>query len=379
MHKQRKRYSLRPVWSPLMFLLEIPEQITVPVSRYIERGYYMRRGKRIISIMAACFLVAGSGYFSPLPANAATTTYYVSTSGNDSNNGQSKDKPFKTIDKALDKAKAGTTIYLMGGTYKSSSTFKLKENGSSSSPIKILNYNDQKPVIDFSGQPYADSSRGFQISGNYWYLEGLNIQNAGDNGIYISGSNNQIKDCFITKCRDTGLQMSNGASNNRIIKVTSTWNYDPKTDGENADGFAAKLNIGPGNVFENCTALNNSDDGFDFYSAGNAVKVYNSEASYNGKNSGNGQGFKVGGNFTADNHYLEGCVAIGNKARGYDQNNNTGAVTLKNCIGTNNNVNFNFPKAPASGKHNFNGCISNGGKKKDVIKGATIVNCSFNF
>ncbi|WP_394524158.1 right-handed parallel beta-helix repeat-containing protein [Lacrimispora sp. JR3] len=338
----------------------------------------MRKGKRIISIVTTCFMVAGLGYFGPLPANAASATYYVSTSGSDSNNGQSKDKPFKSIDKAIEKAEAGTTIYLMGGTFKSSKTFKLDENGNSGSPIKILNYDGQKPVVDFSSQPYKDSSRGFQISGNYWYIEGLTIQNAGDNGIYISGDNNQVKDCFITKCGDTGLQMSKGASNNRITKVTSTYNYDSKTDGENADGFAAKLSIGPGNVFENCTALHNSDDGFDFYSAGNAVKVYNSEASYNGKNSGNGQGFKVGGNYTADNHYLEGCTAIGNRARGFDQNNNTGAITLKDCTGIDNNVNFNFPKAPSSGKHFFSGCISKGGKNKDKIKGAKVVDCSFN-
>lgn len=338
----------------------------------------MKKVKRITSILMTCLVTASLISFQPLPANAASATYYVSTSGKDSNNGQSKDKPFKTIEKAISKADAGTTIYVMAGTYTSSSTFKLTKNGSSSAPIKIRNYNGQKPVIDFSSQPYADSSRGFQISGSYWQIEGLTIQNAGDNGIHISGKNNQIKDCFITKCGDTGLQMSNGAANNRIINVTSTYNYDSKTDGENADGFAAKLSVGPGNVFENCTALHNSDDGFDFYSAGNPVKVYNSEASYNGKKSGNGQGFKVGGNHTADKHYLEGCVAIGNKSRGFDQNNNTGAVTLKNCTGTNNNINFYFPKAPNSGKHDFNGCISNGGKKKDVIVGAKEVNCSFN-
>ena len=36
------------------------------------------------------------------------------------------------------------------------------------------------------------------------------------------------------KCRDTGLQISNGGGNNTISNVTSTYNYDPKTKGENA-------------------------------------------------------------------------------------------------------------------------------------------------
>lgn len=338
----------------------------------------MRKGKRITSIIMTCLMIASLCYFSQIPASAATTYYYVSPSGNDSNDGTTKDKPFKTLTKALSKANAGTTIFLMNGTHSYSSTFKLSANGTSGEPIKILNYSGHTPVVDFSGQPYADSSRGFQISGNYWIISGLTIKNAGDNGIHISGNNNRVQDCNISGCGDTGLQMSNGASNNRITRVTSTDNYDSKTNGENADGFAAKLDIGPGNVFENCTALNNSDDGFDFFRAGNAVKVYNCEASYNGKGDGNGQGFKVGGDYTADNHYLEGCVATGNKKRGYDQNNNTGYITLKNCTGTSNGVNFYFPKAPSSGKHQFTGCISVSGKSKDVIVGANVKDCSFN-
>lgn len=338
----------------------------------------MNKKKRITSIIMTCIMIASLCIITEFPSAAATTYYYVSPGGSDSNNGLSKDNPFQTLEKALSNAKAGVTIYLMDGTYQSSSTFKLSKNGTSSSPIKILNYSGQSPVVDFSSQTYADSSRGFQISGNYWVLSGLSIKNAGDNGIYISGSNNQVIDCNITGCGDTGLQLSNGASNNKITRVTSTYNYDSKTNGENADGFAAKLGIGSGNVFRNCTALYNSDDGFDFYSAGNAVKVYNSEASYNGNGDGNGQGFKVGGNYTADNHYLEGCVATGNKSRGYDQNNNTGHITLKNCTGTSNNVNFYFPTAPSSGKHKFTGCVSVSGNSKDVIVGAKSTNCSFN-
>lgn len=338
----------------------------------------MRKGKRIIRIIMTCVMTASLCYASQMPARAAAANYYVSANGSDSYDGLTKDKPFKTLTKALSNAEAGTTIYLMNGTYSNSSTLKLDKNGTSNAPIKILNYSGHRPVVDFSSQPYGDSSRGFQISGDYWIIAGIDIKNAGDNGIYISGNHNRVQDCFITKCGDTGLQMSNGASDNQITRVTSTYNYDSKTSGENADGFAAKLNIGPGNVFENCTALNNSDDGFDFYRAGNAVKLYNCEASYNGKGNGNGQGFKVGGDYTADNHYLEGCTAIGNKSRGYDQNNNTGYITLVKCTGTSNNVNFYFPKAPSSGKHKFTGCISASGKSKDVIVGATVTDCSFN-
>lgn len=338
----------------------------------------MKKGKKSISFILICAMFASLLWYKDVTVNAATTYYYVSTSGSDSNDGLTKSTPFKTLTKALTKAAAGTTIFLLNGTYSYSSTFKLTASGTSSAPIKILNYSGHTPVVDFSGQAESSSNRGFQISGNYWIIAGITIQNAGDNGIYISGAYNRVQDCFITKCHDTGLQMSNGASNNRITRVTSTYNYDSATNGENADGFAAKLTIGTGNTFEDCTALYNSDDGFDFYEAGNAVTVYDSEASYNGVADGNGNGFKVGGNYTADNHYLENCTATGNRSRGFDQNNNTGYITLVNCTGTSNYVNFYFPTAPASGTHKFTGCISVSGTSKDKIVGATVTNCSFN-
>jgi hypothetical protein len=338
----------------------------------------MRKGKKSIGLMMACLMATSVIGFSPLPAKAATTNYYVSGSGSDSNSGTSKNSAFKTLTKALSKAGSGTTIFVMNGTYSYNSTIKLTKNGTSSAPIKILNFSGHKPVIDFSRQKESSSNRGFQISGDYWIISGLTVKNAGDNGIFISGDHNRVQDCFITKCHDTGLQMSNGASYNRITRVTSTYNYDSSTDGENADGFAAKLSVGPGNVFENCIAEHNSDDGYDLYRATNAVKFYDCEANYNGTNSGNGQGFKVGGDYTADNHYLEDCTATGNKSRGFDQNNNTGAITLVNCKGIKNKVNFYFPKVPKSGKHKFTGCVSTSGKNKDKIAGATTSGCSFN-
>lgn len=336
----------------------------------------MKRGKRSISFLVVCFMAASLFSFYETPVLAATN-YYVSTSGSDSNAGTSTSKPFATIAQAVSKASAGSTLYVMSGTYSVSSTIKLSKSGTSSSPIKIVNYSGT-PVINFSSMSESSSNRGFQISGDYWSISGLSIKNAGDNGIYISGDHNTVSNCTITKCHDTGLQMSNGASYNTISYVTSTYNYDNATSGENADGFAAKLSIGPGNVFKNCIAEYNSDDGFDFYYAGNAVEVYDCEANYSGVDEGNGNGFKIGGKYTADNHYLEGCSATGNRLRGYDQNNNTGALTLVDCTGTSNKVNFYFPKAPSSGYHSFTNCVSSNGSSKDVIVGATTSGCSFN-
>ncbi len=77
--------------------------------------------------------------------------YYVSPSGNDSNSG-SEDAPFLNLSRAIEKAKAGTTIYLREGRYLPSVSnimkvkgesnvydcvFFLSANGTSQKPITI--------------------------------------------------------------------------------------------------------------------------------------------------------------------------------------------------------------------------------------------------
>jgi hypothetical protein len=75
-------------------------------------------------------------------------------------------------------------------------------------------------------------------------------------------------------CSDTGLQITANSSEagdamraayNTVINCDSYENYDEANAGENADGFAAKLYIGPGNVFRGCRAWNNADDGWDLF------------------------------------------------------------------------------------------------------------------
>ena len=130
-------------------------------------------------------------------------------------------------------------------------------------------------TIDFSEQPIDSTSRGIQVNGNYWYFYGIDVKGAGDNGMYIAGSYNIVENCTFHENQDTGLQIGRASSlqanvadwphNNLIKNCTSYNNYDYQTYGENADGFAAKLTCGEGNVFDGCIAYRNSDDGWDMY------------------------------------------------------------------------------------------------------------------
>ena len=106
-----------------------------------------------------------SGYIS------GGTSYYVSTSGSDSNNGKSADAPLKTISAANNKASSGDTIYLKrGDTWRSTDldadyAFTLK------SGVHYAAYGSgEKPVLSGSAKNYASNSWYETSSGSHiWY------------------------------------------------------------------------------------------------------------------------------------------------------------------------------------------------------------------
>lgn len=296
---------------------------------------------------------------------------YVSASGDDSNPG-TLELPFKTLTKAVSVSGPDTLIYMRGGVYYDSTTIRLNKTGQLNKYIKIWAYPGEKPILDFAGQPVSTSSRGIQISHNYWHLKGLEIRNAKDNGIYISAWYTIVENCVIHDCNDTGLQISGNGSYNLILNCDSYGNNDPLTNGENADGFAPKLDIGPGNVFRGCRAWNNADDGWDIYEGDEPVLIEDCWAFRNGFNiwgipnfQGDGNGFKLGGNFVAAAHKIVRSVAFDNKSKGFDQNNNTAGITLYNNTGwRNQSRNFSFPLTPTSGQHILKNNISYSGSNQ---------------
>jgi Right handed beta helix region len=82
---------------------------------------------------------------SPSVATHAAT-YYVATTGNNSNTGTSS-LPWRTVAYAVDRMVAGDTTYVKGGTY-NEGLIRFKRSGTSSAPIKLLNAPDQFPIID---------------------------------------------------------------------------------------------------------------------------------------------------------------------------------------------------------------------------------------
>jgi len=299
-------------------------------------------------------------------------TYFVSPVGTDLNDG-SKNNPFKTISFAVNKVVPGDSIILFSGVYNITATINISKSGTDASKLFLVCLDNGRALLDCSSMPYNSSNRGINLKANYWVIKNIDIKGAGDNGMNISGSNNLIEFCSFYENQDTGLQLSSGASSNRIINCDSYYNADPSNG--NADGFAPKLDVGTDNYFYGCRAWQNSDDGWDGYlrpSDNVNTVIENSWCFMNGylKNrsasSGNGNGFKMGGGDSSNKDSLRNNVTIknslcfDNRVKGYDQNNNYGSMILINCTGfRNGSHNFAIPgKVRATSKIEIKNCVS---------------------
>jgi pectate disaccharide-lyase len=337
---------------------------------------------------------------------SASSKNYIASSSGVSTGAGTLDTPYD-VATAVSKAVAGDTVYLRGGQYMMTAQLALSKGGSESAYIKVWAYpGDARVVLDFYNRGYsgsnASSERGVTITKSYYHLRGLDITHAGDNGMHISGSYNIIENCRFYKNCDAGLQITGSSVSegyNQIIDCDSYQNFDFKTSGGaggNADGFACKLTVGPGNKFIRCRSWENSDDAYDCYGSVNDIyfrdcwAMANGQASYNVTeypgstgyttvtNTGNGNGFKVGGNSCVGGAVLIGCVSTGHKImsssnKGFDQNNNVGRVYCFNCLSYNDGRGFSFPNnTDTRGEHLFYNNVVLSANNSNSIKSTSI-------
>ena len=134
---------------------------------------------------------------SALCAWAQAKTIHVASNGVEGAAG-TEDKPL-ALASALGSAAAGDTILMKGGIYAFAAqvTVDRARSGSAGKRICLFARTGEKPVLDFSSQPYAKEGnpRGLQIDGSYWHVRGLEVRGSADNGIYVSGSHNIVESC----------------------------------------------------------------------------------------------------------------------------------------------------------------------------------------
>lgn len=292
----------------------------------------------------------------------ASDALYVAPGGSSGADGTESDPT--TLTSAIDRIEPGGTIHMRGGTYSFSETvtIPLGDDGTAGDRTELSAYPGETPVLNFSAQSEDSANRGLALDASYWHVRGIVVEHAGDNGIFVSGSHNVIERTVTRFNRDTGLQLSRRVSStpesdwpahNLILSAESHDNAD--SDGEDADGFAAKLTSGPGNVFRYAVAHNNIDDGWDLYTKSETGPIgevtiedslaYENGVLSDGSQAGNGDrnGFKLGGEDIGVDHVITGNIAYDNGKHGFTYNRNTGSMTVSDNVSIGNEErNFNF-------------------------------------
>ena len=359
---------------------------------------------------------------------------HVATTGSDSNDG-SEEAPLLTIHKAVEMVQAGDRILIHEGTYMISERIKIPELPTSADKrCEMRAWPEDavgKVIIDGSAMHHTSNipfkqGRCIYVNhlANYWTFYGLTLQNAEDNGMKVEGSYNIIERCVFRWNNDTGLQIGmfkdwsieetksfpiSGAPEfnprfsycrfNKVINCDSYENADARTyngsdDYGDADGFAVKLFPGPGTEFHGCRAWTNSDDNWDLYMTYHPVVIdscwaYNAGRTTDGRDVGNGNGFKLGGGATSGGaafehsvgaHVVTNCVAFDNLKKGFDQNNAYEGMYILNCVGWGNAYNYRFSTEFKYGLMDIHNCVGWGAKENnhEFLSSGPVHNTDYN-
>jgi hypothetical protein len=351
---------------------------------------------------------------------ASAATYYVAPNGDDAGLGTIA-SPWKTFAKAQAMAVADDTVYFRGGAYvftggintcasmtDTVNVVTLNKSGQAGKLIRYWAYPGETPVFDFSKMTDNCRVKGFNVTGSFIHLKGLEITGAPQQpgnllnneswGLWISGSSNIFEYINSHHHMGPGVFISSG-SNNLVLNVDSHHNYDPYSRtgaGQNADGFGVHIGANrPGNILRGCRAWANTDDGYDTINANSVVTIENSWAWSHGYYpgtttsipAGNGNGFKVGGfgggySAGAPQHIARNNVAFNNKAAGFYANHHPVASFFYNNTGVNNHPNFNMLGVDSTGAAINLGILRNNlsylGTAVSNVAGADVANNSWN-
>ncbi len=140
------------------------------------------------------------------PLGVQSAELYVSPSGSDNNVG-TRNAPFRTIQRGVNQASAGTIIYVRGGVY--NEEIWIKSSGTASNPITLSNYPNEAPVID----PRFLRQVGVVVTGNYVRVTGFTIRNIKSD----STESNSMAAIKVIDCVGTIIE---GNRIDRVIGVT---------------------------------------------------------------------------------------------------------------------------------------------------------------
>lgn len=210
------------------------------------------------TLLALVCLLATT-FFAP-----AQNYYFVSTNGNDNNNGSSRE-PWRNIQYGLDQLKPGDFLYIKDGIY--FEKLRLNTSGKKNQLITIKAYNKNAVIID--GNNFNDSAPLFGAHNKSFYrIEGIHFKNCynldGGGGIYIDGYGDTIQ---IADCKFSNIAISrdpnkkpNYNTNQPVISFMGT--YAPQSIKNVLVTGVEIFNCQPG--YSECLSISGNAEFFEF-------------------------------------------------------------------------------------------------------------------
>ena len=233
----------------------------------------------------------------------------------------------------------GQQIVLVDGTYALDEAVRIDRgnSGTEEQPITLMSEPGARAVLDLEDS----DGGGIILRGDWWHLHGLEITNSASHQkpLHVQGHHNVIERIESHHNHEAGVQISGSStessemwpSYNTVVSSVSHNNADTEFTG--ADGFAAKLTVGEGNVFRWTISHHNIDDGYDLYAKSTegpigTVLIEESVAYGNGRLEddpeatvgADGQGFKLGGESQPGDHLLRNSISYDNVGNGVTSN-----------------------------------------------------------
>jgi hypothetical protein len=211
---------------------------------------HLLRFPQLLTVIAVCAQIF---VIEVIPGFALT--YYVTTTGSDSNSGVTISSPFRTIQRCIDAMVAGDTCTVGDGTYTVPDSVGVvaylrtsNANGTAGNPITLRSTNPGGAKIVLPSR--NNGNHGFYVSRSYWIIEGFDISGGGSNGtsaahhgFAIDGStgvvirNNVLHHIANNVCSNavygnTGIYLSSTASNT-VIDGNRFYDIGRLRNGEN--------------------------------------------------------------------------------------------------------------------------------------------------
>jgi parallel beta-helix repeat protein len=179
--------------------------------------------------------------FLPLVIKQYGNIFFVSTNGSDNNPG-TLNLPWRTLNKAASMLEPGDIVFIRGGIYQEAVDFS--GSGTSKTPIKILAYPGETPIIDGNNYSIPRETGGalLELSGNYIYASGLEVRYSSYLGVLLNGSHSVANKINSNHNFHSGMRIAGDYS---IIEYSQVWsndmqNYNGKNGGDSTALTAAR-------------------------------------------------------------------------------------------------------------------------------------------